>query len=110
MTHARRRRKEGQLEHRACKIETLAELADCLVGVVPHSITDIANNIQRYYKRRSRKKRDGSSRTLRVPVDTLKTLQRKIAGHILSRVEVPKFVYGGVRGRSMRQMVEKHSG
>jgi RNA-directed DNA polymerase len=80
-------------------ISNTAQVA-ALLKVSPGEINHLVSRLDKQYLHRSRKKPDGTKRTLFVPSDQLKLLQRKIYDHILSKVPLLPCVLGGVKGKS----------
>jgi retron-type reverse transcriptase len=95
--------------HSLTGISTTADLARILF-VSDDEIGSILSQIRKHYQPRKQKKSDGTFRTLNVPDKSLRLLQRKIVDHILSGFRLPDCVYGGVPGRSIRQMAALHVG
>jgi RNA-directed DNA polymerase len=60
------------------------------------------------YRSRPKKKADGTMRNCQAPIEQLKTLQRKIADHILSRVQLSPSAFGGVKNRSIVKNARMH--
>jgi RNA-directed DNA polymerase len=81
-------------------VTEISQLAS-LLHVSPGEISHILCTLSRQYRRRSRKKPDGSRRRLLVPSDRLKLLQKKINDHILAKVPLLSCVKGGVKGSSV---------
>ena len=84
------------------KLFTVSDTAQVasLLETTPGKINHLLSRLDKQYRPRSRKKRDGTERTLLVPSDALKQVQRKIYDHILSKVSLLPCVLGGVRGKS----------
>jgi RNA-directed DNA polymerase len=89
-------------------ISNTAQVAT-LLKVSPSEINHILSRLDRQYLRRSRRKPDGTKRTLFVPSDQLKLLQRKIYDHILSKVPLLPCVMGGVKGKSPIENAALHT-
>jgi retron-type reverse transcriptase len=80
-------------------VSNTAQVAS-LLEMTPGKINHLLSRLDKQYRPRSRKKRDGTERTLLVPSEALKQLQRNIYDHILSKVPLLPCVLGGVRGKS----------
>jgi RNA-directed DNA polymerase len=80
-------------------VSNTAQVAS-LLETPPGKINHLLSRLDKQYHPRSRKKRDGTERTLFVPSEALKQLQRKIYDQILSKVPLLPCVLGGVRGKS----------
>jgi len=89
-------------------ISTTEELAKYL-KVSPGEINHLMSRLEREYQARSRRKTDGTKRTLFVPSERLKLLQRKIYDHILAKVPVLPCARGGVPGNSPIQNAAIHT-
>ena len=90
-------------------INTTNELARLLLAA-PQEIVQINRNRRRYYRNICLRKRDGSSRVLRVPEGPLKVFQDKVRRHVLDQVPLLDCVQGGVRGRSVVTNAKPHVG
>ena len=89
-------------------VSNTAQVAS-LLETTPGKINHLLSRLEKQYRPRSRKKRDGTERTLLVPSDALKQLQRKIYDHILSKVPLLPCVLGGVRGKSPFENASIHT-
>lgn len=93
------------------------------IGSSPEKIEIIVKNIDSHYKEWTEKKpdkknggfkkyKDGTekTRTIRPPSKELKKIQRRIKDRILSKIELPKQIHGGVKGRSNISNAKPHQG
>ena len=66
-------------------ISNTVQLAE-LLGMSPGKLNHIASGVEKQYHTQSHRKPDGTKRTLAVPSEPLKQLQRKILDIILSKI------------------------
>jgi RNA-directed DNA polymerase len=93
----------------ATGILTKQELATTL-GSNPREIDYVLNRLGGFYRPKNIPKKDGSFRTLLIPRGRLRDLQQAINATILSKLDWPASVQGGVRGRSVRTSALAHVG
>lgn len=95
-------------------IDDLTKLARAL-SLPRVQLEDLANNASQLYREKKiPKKTPGSFRTLHVPSDHLKRVQRQVNSRIFSTVHWPHFVFGGIpakgRGTDYIDAAIQHSG
>lgn len=101
------------------QINYLAKLLSC----EPQAIKSVLSNIDKYYYTSTRVKldkvtglpktySDGTEkiRTLTPSINLLKILQSRIKQNILAKVSLPKYIQGGVKGRSNVSNSKEHKG
>jgi RNA-directed DNA polymerase len=98
------KRREGEAQHKS--IQQLA----AILHVGPAEIEHVCRILPRLYRTRLEEKKSGGTRTLRIPLGRLKTLQAKIREHILSRAKPSIAAMGGVKGRSQLKNASAHRG
>jgi RNA-directed DNA polymerase len=91
------------------EISTLPQLA-VLLHVSPDEMNYLLSHLKKEYRRRTKRKPDGTKRTLYIPSDNLKLLQKKINEHILAKVPLLPCVQGGVPRKSIIQNAAFHRG
>ena len=80
------------------------------LGINLRQLDRMLNRLESFYRPKRIPKKDGTPRTLLIPSGRLKEIQRNIKTVILSRVDWPDSVQGGVRGRSVRTSALRHVG
>lgn len=89
-------------------ILSLNKFAYCL-GISREKLEGLANHIDSCYLP-FKKKRGDKERLIDNPQGLLKEVQKRINDRILSRVELPEHVIGGVRGRKPFEHPQRHTG
>lgn len=102
-------------------INTLKHLAFVL-KVRPHELEEMILNLDKYYYEKKEKKFDAKRnivmdrwgnekiRILHPSIKKLKVIQKKIQRNILSKLPMPDYAYGGVRGRDNIKNAKRHQG
>lgn len=85
------------------------ELAEWL-SVDERLLTDLLSRAGSLYQTRRRKKPNGRFRTLHIPSDDLRHVQRAINRRLLIRLSVSRAAHGFVRGRSIAEAARCHVG
>ena len=88
-------------------VDTKEELA-LLLAIRIQDIDGVISRIDRFYRTKKEPKKNGGHRILRIPNGRLKNLQKKIVTMILSKIEFPGQVHGGVARTSVKTAIEKH--
>ena len=91
-------------------ILTIKALGKAL-GLEPSQLIDMAERASSEYRRAGRKKKpDGAIRILWDARYPLKQIQSRIKQRLLDRVIFPRYLFGGIRGRSHFSNARFHSG
>lgn len=80
------------------------------LGISPRYLAALAEAAPGLYRVFDLPKKSGGVRTICVPADNLKNIQRLILDAMLSKVEMPEHVHGGVKGRSIATNAAGHVG
>jgi len=98
-------------ESRAIRLVSIRRLEE-LLGEKREDIYRIAEHAGRYYEPFDRRRQIGSGKWRHIdnPSPNLKRIQRKINKRILSQLEFPDTMFGGVRGRTVLQNATAHLG
>jgi RNA-directed DNA polymerase len=88
-------------------IHSKNDLAQAL-GSNGRALDRLLNRLEDFYRPKKIPKKDGTLRTLLIPRPRLKEIQKRIKTVILSTIDWPASVQGGVRGRSVRTSASKH--
>ncbi len=81
-----------------------------LLGISPKLIWSIRSKPFKHYRSFQIRKKDGTLRNIDSPRTYLKVIQWWINDNILTREELPEFVFGFVPGRNIVQNAEFHFG
>ncbi|MGD9681745.1 MAG: reverse transcriptase family protein [Candidatus Obscuribacterales bacterium] len=94
------------------QIDTRLSLEDICeeLGLKPQFLLALADQASCMYRTFDLPKRSGGVRTISVPDDRLKGVQRLILDVILSRLEMPPHLHGCIKGRSIVTNAEPHAG
>lgn len=75
------------------KVENLARALDIDLGLLQKNSEDYSNR----YRQKDIMKKSGGIRTLNIPNDELKGIQKRVNQRILSHVFFPHYVFGGIK-------------
>lgn len=78
------------------------------LGFSPQFLFELGNNSSAHYRVFDLAKKSGGKRTICVPSDHLKGIQRLILDNLLCRFKMPEHVHGAVKGRSIVTNAEVH--
>ena len=80
------------------------------LGRRPSDLQDMSSKIGSYYRTKHERKKDGSFRRIDAPQSGLKRVQKKIYEALLSSLEWPEYLHGGIQSRSPDSMAANHLG
>ncbi|MCA9813617.1 MAG: reverse transcriptase family protein [Cyanobacteriota/Melainabacteria group bacterium] len=80
------------------------------LGFDPQFLYELADASSSLYKVFDMPKRSGGFRTICVPADKLKNIQRLILDGFLGKIDMPAHMHGGIKGRSIATNAEVHVG
>jgi hypothetical protein len=81
---------------------------ETLLGRSRVDLQRIAESAPRFYQPFTIEKPGGKTRTIDRPVGELKAVQELIQSRLLSRLNLPNTMYGGVKGRSPKRNAQEH--
>ena len=90
-------------------ISTKAELAN-LLEIASGEIDNVIARLPKFYTSKSEPKPNGGQRIFYIPEGKLRTIQDKIKLCILSHVHFPKYLHGGIKGKSVFTNARDHDG
>ena len=90
-------------------IRTRTELA-AAIGCPSDTIAKIVADPSRHYTSFEIPKADGTSRTIQPPIGLLKTVQRAVLKLLYKRARLPRYLHGGIPGRSPMTHAKMHVG
>lgn len=94
-------------QHEAFAFLSTYELSSRL-GISSGELSLLISIIPFFYHSIPLKKKDGSTRVINAPERRLKEIQKKVLTECLEKVQLPHYVYGGVKGKSIIDNAKCH--
>lgn len=95
-------------QYLARPIASLSSLCAAL-SVDINILKNTAKNIERHYHPYDIPKKDGTKRTIYIPSNHLKTIQKRINRAVFGNVKYPSYLYGGIQERDYVKNATVHS-